>query len=218
MDSEDDEEFLPGKMLATSSSDDSDKKIKPKEKKRGQGNAVEEDSEETDCKDSDRPEWTTHRQDNLRSWLEGIDAARGNLIAKPSSLYWPDHKSKQYTMSYFLDPLCKQYPGYRELSVDKKKEFREKVLDGGGDIGGVRVAETVQLYMKQIMGLVQDREFKLGRGDQLPLGRLQFWQFFDFKVPTTSTCWRRRILSRPPWTRWPPTASRSTASPVTTGL
>ena len=84
-------------------------------------------------------------------------------------------------MSYFLDPLCKQYPGYRELSVDKKKEFREKVLDGDGDIGGVRVAETVQLYMKQIMGLVQDREIKQGRRDQLPLGRLQFWQFFDFK-------------------------------------
>ena len=40
LDSEDDEEFLPGKMLATCSSDDSDKKIKPKEKKRGQGNAV----------------------------------------------------------------------------------------------------------------------------------------------------------------------------------
>ena len=68
--------------------------------------------------------------------------------------------------------------------MDKKKEFREKVLDGGGDIGGVRVAETVQLYtlyMKQIMGLVQDREIKRGRGDQLPLGPLQFWQFFDFK-------------------------------------
>ena len=54
--------------------------------------------------------------------------------------------------------------------MDKKKEFREKVLDGGGDIGGVRVAETVQLYMKQIMGLVQDREIKQGRGDQFPLG------------------------------------------------
>ena len=184
LDSEDDEEFLPGKMLAISSSDDSDEKIKPKKKKRGQGNAVEEDSEETDCEDSDRPEWTTHRQDNLRSWLEGIDAARGNLNAKASGLYQPDHKSKQYTMSYFLDPLCKQYPGYRELSVDKKKEFREKVLAGGGDIGGVRVAETVQIYtmyMKQIMGLVQDREIKQGRGDQLPLGRLQYWQFFGFK-------------------------------------
>ena len=172
-------------MLATSSSDDSDERIKPKKKKKGQGNAVEEASEETDGEDSDCPEWTTHRQDSLRSWLEGIDAARGNLNAKPSGLYQPDHKSKQYTMSYFLDPLCKQYPGYRELSVDKKKEFREKVFDGGGDIGGVRVAETVQLYtlyMKQIMGLVQKREIKQGRGDQLPNGRLQFWQFFDFKT------------------------------------
>ena len=113
---------------------------------------MEQDTKETDGEDSDLPEWTTHRLDSLESWLEGIDAARGNPDAEPSGLYQPDHKSKQFTMSYFLDPLLKQYPGYRELSVDKRKEFRETVIDGGGDIGGVRVAKIVQLYFKRIMG------------------------------------------------------------------
>ena len=71
------------------------------------------------------------------------------------------------------------------LSDAGKTAFREKIMQGGGDIKGVRVAETVALYtiyLKKMMGILQAKEIEEGRGENLPAGRLQYWQFFYFKT------------------------------------
>ena len=51
--------------------------------------------------------------------------------------------------------------------------------------GSGRVAETVALYtiyLKKMMGILQAKEIEEGRGENLPAGRLQYWQFFYFKT------------------------------------
>ena len=89
--------------------------------------------------------------------IEEIAAELGNPEARPSGLYMPDEKSKKYTMSFFLHPLLKKYEGYRAMSDNDKKVFREAVWMGRRDNKGIRVAQTVQLYvlyMMKIMGMM----------------------------------------------------------------
>ena len=60
-------------------------------------------------------------------------------------------------------------------------------MQGRGTIKGVRVAETVALYtiyFQKMMEMMQAKEIEEGRGDNLPGGRLQFWQFFHYKTAT----------------------------------
>ena len=99
-------------------------------------------------------------------------------------------------MSFLLHPILKPYPGYRELKDDDKKEFREKILMGGGDIKDVRVAETVQMcvmYFKRIMGLIQAKEIKEGEATVCQRGDCSSGSSLSLKPPTTSDSWRRSI-------------------------
>ena len=87
---EDYNDYLPGKMLATSSFDDS--KVTVPKRRRGEGAASEmylhdlmqgaEDSLK-DGEDSDRPEWTTRRLENKQSWLKEIGKVKRRLPAGP---------------------------------------------------------------------------------------------------------------------------------------
>ena len=103
-------------------------------------------AEETDDEVSATPEARTNRRKNLATLLEEIEVAKRNIDARPKAMYQPDKESMAYMASYFLHPNLKQYEGYRELSDAGKKDFREQIMQGGGTIKGVRVAETVALY------------------------------------------------------------------------
>ena len=177
----------------------------------------------TNDEDTDTPEVRTNRRENKQLWLEEVDAATGPAETRLNALYQPDQKSIQYTMSFFLHPVLKAYPSNGELSDAEKKQFMEQILLGGGMMKkGIRVAETVELYviyLKRIMGMLQAKEIEEGRGDSLPKGRLQFWQFLSIRLLSTSAYWTwskssSRLRS---WTSWSRGASRSTAWPPTTG-
>ena len=67
-------------------------------------------AEETDDEETDTPEPRRNRRKNLASLLEEIEAAKGNMDARPKAIYQPD---KESMASYFLHPNLKQYEGYR---------------------------------------------------------------------------------------------------------
>ena len=79
--------------------------------------------------------------------------------------------------------------------VPPLEQFREQILLGGGMMKkGIRVAETVKLYviyLKRIMGMLQAKEIEEGSGDSLPKGRLHFWQFLSIRLLRTSAYWSR---------------------------
>ena len=65
---------------------------------------------------SDTPEARTN-------FAQVDSAAKGNLEARPRTVYQPDKENMAFTMSFFLHPNLKNYEGFRELS-DAGKEFR----------------------------------------------------------------------------------------------
>ena len=70
-------------------------------------------AEETDDEETDTPEARRNRRENLASLLEEIEAAKGNMDARPNAIFQPDKESMVYLETYFLHPNLKQYQGYR---------------------------------------------------------------------------------------------------------
>ena len=118
-----------------------------------------------------------------------LEEAKSQTLIINIMVYVPDERDQVLLKQWVVGPICKKSAKWKKFGRAEKDKVKAMVMEGILPTQKNRAkyavfATTAHLYLshlKVLLGLIQGEYYINGQEEDLVEGRLQLWQFCDFK-------------------------------------
>lgn len=144
---------------------------------------------ETDDEEEDNETDRIIRRGNQRTLRVKMEEAKSQTPTINVKVYIPDERDQVLLRQWIVGPICKKSAKWKKFGRAERDEVKAMVMEGIMPNQKNRAkyavfATTASLYLshlKVLLGLLQEEYYNNEQEEDLVKGRLQLWQFCDYK-------------------------------------